>query len=84
MFRDPIYSRLNGWYFFSDWCTGILWAADTNSGPTWSAFNVDSMGTFLITGFGEGENGELYVMSSWSILQITDPDNDNIFANGFE
>lgn len=83
-FRDPLYSRLNGWYFFTDWATGILWAADPNSGASWSAYNVASMGTFDITGFGEGENGEVYIVSNWFIRQIIDPDNDNIFANGFE
>lgn len=85
-FRDTNYPRLNGWYFFSDWCTGTLWAADSSSGETWDAFNVGSMGTFLVTGFGEGENGELYVMSHWVILQISDPKgfNDIIFENSFE
>ena len=85
-FRDANYPRLNGWYFFSDWCTGTLWAADTNSGETWETYNVGSMGTFLVTGFGEGENGEIYVMSHWVILQITDPGgfSDVIFENGFE
>ncbi len=83
-FRDPNYPRLNGWYFFNDWCTGILWAADTNPGSTWNAFNVGSMGTFFITGFAEGENGELYVVSNWKIFQITDSVTNAIFANGFE
>ncbi len=83
-FRDPVYPRLNGWYFYNDWCTGILWAADTNSGSTWNAFNVGSMGTFFITGFAEGENGELYIVSNWKIFQITDSITDVVFANGFE
>jgi len=83
-FRDPLYSVLNGWYFFSDWCTGTLWAADALNSNSWNTFNIASLGTFLVTGFGEGENGELYVMSSWSILHITTPISDLIFMNGFE
>jgi hypothetical protein len=83
-FRDAAYPRLNGWYFFTDWGTGILWAADPDSGATWSAFNVGEMGTFFITGFSEGENGELYVVSNWKILQIVDPIIDVVFVDDFE
>ena len=80
IYRDPSYSRLNGWYFFTDWCTGTLWAAESNNGASWNAYNIASMGTFLVTGFGEGENGEVYVMSFWTIQQIIDPNTDIIFA----
>lgn len=83
-FRDSNYPALNNWYFFSDWCTGILWASEVDSSNSWSAFNVGSMGTFFITGFGEGENGELYVISNWKIFQITSSAVDAVFANGFE
>ncbi|MCF6300875.1 MAG: PQQ-dependent sugar dehydrogenase [Proteobacteria bacterium] len=82
-YRGSQFSSLSGWYFYTDWATGFLWAAEPGAGTTWNAYNVASMGTFSVTGFGEGENGELYVIRNWIISQIIDP-TDLIFLNGFE
>ncbi|MDX1569928.1 MAG: PQQ-dependent sugar dehydrogenase [Xanthomonadales bacterium] len=72
-------SRLDGVYFFGDFCTGELFAA-AEGGGTWSFQVVGRTGN--ISGFGEGLEGELYVVSyGGTIERISDP---AIFRSGFE
>ena len=82
-YRGQSYSRLRGWYFYTDWCTGLLWAAEPDNQNSWSAYHVASLSPFGFTGFGESETGELYVTGSWRVMQVIDP-GDVIFINGFE
>ena len=46
----------------------MLWAAEPGVGETWDVYNVDSIGTFVATGFGEGEDGELYIAAGWRLI----------------
>ncbi len=78
--ESPAFSN---WYFFTDWCTGVLWAAEENGGGSWTAHDVGDLGTFSVTGFGETEGGELVAAGGWRIVRIFDPTNA-IFADGFE
>lgn len=85
-YRGHLFSRLQGWYFFSDWCTGQLWAAEPDAeGTTWTSHFIENIGTFSYTGYAEGQDGELYVVGGFSLLQVVDVDGpDPFFGDGFE
>ncbi|SDD43682.1 PQQ-dependent sugar dehydrogenase [Aquimonas voraii] len=86
-YRGPVFAA-QGQYFYGDYCSGDVWAAASSGGggfahPASALQNVE----FGITSFGEGEDGELYlVKSGGSLLRLngarTSP--DFIFADGFE
>ena len=82
-YRGSDYSLLQGWYFYKDWCTGTLWAAEPDGLGGWSSFKVEELGGFGFTGFAEGEDGELYLAGGFELLQIVDP-TQGIFTDGFE
>jgi uncharacterized protein (TIGR03437 family) len=58
-YRGRQFPQLWGIYFYGDYCSGRLYAANDDSGA-WRAENPRSTG-FLISTFGEDEAGELYV-----------------------
>lgn len=74
------FSALVGYYFFSDWCTGQLWAAWQDGGG-WSSQAVLDLDTFTFTGFAEDEAGELYLAGGFRLLRIIA---DEVFGDGFE
>ena len=65
-------AALKGWqgaYFYSDYCSGKLWAL-TQDGAVWTNTLVLSTG-YPITSFGEDAQGELYVVArSGEIYQM--------------
>ncbi len=59
-YRGKRYPKMNGVYFYGDFCTGIIRGATLNSTNTWDTRDLlDS--SISISAFGEDENGELYV-----------------------
>jgi glucose/arabinose dehydrogenase len=77
--------RLQGYYFYSDSCSGTLWWADA-TGAVWDGGNDTQHDTGLssdgVYGFGEGEQGDLYIaFGSGSVKRIV---TDLIFAHNFE
>lgn len=76
-YRGEAYPDLRGFYFYTDWSEGTLWAAE----PSWTPYAVADLGSGF-TGFGEGENGELYMVAGNRLLRVTDP--TTVFADGFE
>jgi glucose/arabinose dehydrogenase len=59
-YRGARYPALRGLYFFTDFCSGDLWAARESATGNWTASVV--LDTALDpTTFGEDENGELYL-----------------------
>ncbi len=83
-YRGDDYIGMQGWYFYSDWCTGILWAAEpTTRGSGWNSFNVGTVFPFTTTGYGESEDGELYAVGGEQLFQITST-STLIFNDGFE
>jgi glucose/arabinose dehydrogenase len=56
-------SRLRGWYFFGDFCSGRIWRLKVGSGGGLVGARRLVRDTSLnITSFGEGRFGELYVV----------------------
>lgn len=73
-----------GTYIYGDFCTGDLYWSENKNG-TWSGFATLADTFTNIRGFGEDEAGNLYYVSSSSVVQITDSNYDDvIFADGFE
>ena len=64
---------LRGWYLFADYCTGTIMALDPLTGPAppiREALRTD----LRIPSFGEGEDGELYVVDiNGGIYQVLGP-----------
>jgi len=76
-YRGQAYPTLRGFYFYTDWSEGTLWAAE----PAWTPYAVADLG-FGFTGFGEDEDGELYMVAGNRLVRVTDP--TTVFADGFE
>lgn len=71
IYRGEQFPELWGNYFFTDFCTGIIWAMVQQADGTWQSQIVfDS--ERLVASFGEDQNGELYLLDhqSGEILQI--------------
>ncbi|UXI68451.1 PQQ-dependent sugar dehydrogenase [Tahibacter amnicola] len=82
VYRGPLPS-MRGTYFYSDSCTGTLWWADT-TGATWDSggLNNTGLGSGGVYGFGEDENGEIYVAEGGGEIHRLAP--NTIFTDGFE
>jgi uncharacterized repeat protein (TIGR01451 family) len=62
VYRGSQYPALAGYYFYADYGSGRLWSM-TKTGPTsWSTPEQELDAPFLISAFGEDEQGELYVV----------------------
>lgn len=85
-YRGNDYPGLYGWYFYTDWCDGKFWAAEPNQSASWDSYNLGTLiGSFTVTGMGEGDDGELYIMGGESLYQLVGiPLPDLIFADDFE
>jgi glucose/arabinose dehydrogenase len=68
VYRGSAYPELQGLYFFGDFVSGNMWALTSDGYEATSLPRVSNP-----AGFGEDENGELYVLSySGNIYQIVD------------
>jgi glucose/arabinose dehydrogenase len=86
-YRGPVVPA-RGDYLYGDYCSGDVWVANQPAPGSFThpASARQNVG-FGITSFGEGQDGELYlVKSNGQIMRLegvrTDP--NFIFANGFE
>ncbi len=60
VYRGQQFPELAGNYFFADFCQNIIWSLVNNNGE-WLQNEV-YQGDFRVSSFGEGVNGELYVL----------------------
>jgi len=65
VYRGRLYPALVGRYFFADYVNGKIWSlTKTGEAPvTWSPPVLELDTSFTISAFGEGEDGELYVVN---------------------
>jgi len=72
-YRGTRFPRYQGLYFYSDWCTGKIWAAREVAGEWHNLEGLDSQ--LRINTFGEDAEGELYAGndSSGIIYRLVDP-----------
>jgi glucose/arabinose dehydrogenase len=72
VYRGPTYPRMQGVYFYGDYCSGRIWGLRRTASVWESRELMDS--TLNISTFGEDESGRLYVGSLGGTLwEITDP-----------
>ncbi len=66
-------AALQGFYFYSDYCSGRIWALKQENGNWYSRMILDS--PHSVSTFGEDEAGNLYLanLSTGVIYQITSP-----------
>ena len=81
-YRGSVFPSLAGFYFYSDWCSGRLWAAESDGGSGWITHDLLAIGSFQFTGFGESEDGELYIAGGFEVVRVIAV--AEIFADGFE
>jgi glucose/arabinose dehydrogenase len=76
---------LRGTYVFADFCTARVWFAEEVGGGSWTFSEWDNLAG-SIYGFGEDEDGELYLSTGGSILRFESASDcsEVIFADGFE
>jgi hypothetical protein len=74
VYRGAAYPALTGTYFFTDYCSGTLWALAHDPSGGWQRVEVlPSPSSFAgYSSFGEDEAGELYVtaLGSGTVYQI--------------
>ena len=72
VYRGSAIADLVGWYVFGDFVTGVILAIPADSQPGVEPTELLTPG-LAIASFGEGENGELYIVDyGGSIYEITD------------
>ncbi len=59
IYRGEQYPRLEGVYFFADYCSGRIWGLRRQDGDWQSHLLLDA--PFPISGFGEDQAGEIYL-----------------------
>ncbi|WP_019988653.1 PQQ-dependent sugar dehydrogenase [Rudanella lutea] len=73
VYRGERYPELQGWYIYGDWNAGTIWTLRRNT-ATGTYQNVQQAASVAnLVSFGEGADGELYVLSfnSGTLYQIT-------------
>jgi glucose/arabinose dehydrogenase len=72
VYRGSTFPALQGGYFFSDYCSGTLWAIPAGARPGRPPFELLET-EYSISSFGEDEDGELYVtdLSAGAVFQLT-------------
>lgn len=70
VYRGQQYPALNGYYFFADYCSGIIWMLPAGDTDTEAVVVAES--GLVISSFGEDSAGELYVLdhSEGTVYQI--------------
>ena len=61
VYRGQAYPWLNGWYFYGDYLTGMIWVTRQTQPGVWSGAQKQFPG-LKISSFGEDENGEVYLV----------------------
>ncbi len=62
VYRGEAIPALDGYYLFSDWCSGRIWAAYRDSAENWRFEEIMNT-SFQVSSFGQDEAGEVYVVA---------------------
>lgn len=79
VYRGSAVPALYGHYLYGDWCTGVMWSADTNQGLTPEVLPLTLSG---VQAFGRDMNGEVYVTQGTVVYRIAFE--DEIFSDSLE
>jgi glucose/arabinose dehydrogenase len=61
VYRGPTFPDFYGRYFYADFASGRIWSVGMAAGGDWSAPDLELDTPFMISTFGEDEQGELYI-----------------------
>lgn len=81
-YRGHLIGGLPGTYIFGDYCSGRIWFATEESSGTWTR-SLWRDSSLSISGFGEDESGELYVVNLGGTIHRFESAS-SIFTDGFE
>jgi glucose/arabinose dehydrogenase len=72
VYRGQEFPALNGLYIYGDFCSGTLWALTSTGQDQWASAVVGETDA-LISSFGEGEDGEIYLtdLGSGTVFLVT-------------
>jgi glucose/arabinose dehydrogenase len=73
VYRGPGAPRMQGIYFYGDYCTGFIWGLRQN-GATWENQLLADTALTRLTSFGEDEAGNLYAtdLNTGSVYRLID------------
>jgi len=73
VYRGPGAPRMQGIYFYGDYCTGFIWGLRQN-GETWENQLLADTALTRLTSFGEDEAGNLYAtdLNTGSVYRLID------------
>jgi glucose/arabinose dehydrogenase len=73
VYRGSLYPRMQGVYFFADYCSGRLWGLRRDGNSWHSTQLLDS--PYTVSTFGEDEAGNVYLADygRGDVYQVTDP-----------
>lgn len=71
VYRGSAFPELVGVYLYGDFCSGKLWGMVKNASNQWVSTLIANTG-YNISSFGEGEDGELYILDyGGQLIHIT-------------
>ena len=73
VYRGQQYSRLQGVYFYGDYCSGTIWGLKGTGTTVQNGRLLDT--SYSVSTFGEDEAGEVYLadLGNGDIYRVTDP-----------
>ncbi|MEM1181611.1 MAG: PQQ-dependent sugar dehydrogenase [Acidobacteriota bacterium] len=85
VYRGSEIPSLSGYILFNDWCSGETFFANQTSPGVWTTTQWDDVPGFNLVGYGEDENGEIYLTLGEEIQRLVSPSGaGRIFQDGFE
>ena len=82
VYRGATMPDLRGYVLFNDWCTGDTFFAHRDNAGIWSVSPWTAVAGFSLVGYGEDEQGEIYLALGEDIGRLTSP--STVFGDGFE
>ncbi len=72
VYRGSQYTSIDGAYFFTDYCSGTIWALTRDVSGKWTQTEV-AQGSTGYSSFGQDGNGELYIcdLDNGTIYHLT-------------
>jgi len=75
VYRGPSFEAFDGWYFYTDLCSGLYWAVSQLGGATFEQ-DLGSIGQSFVSTWGEDVWGEMYFANSNGLYRLLDPNDE--------
>jgi len=77
IYRGPSFEAFQGWYFYTDFCTGVHWAVTQAAGETIEQ-DFGTIGLGGVRTYGEDVWGEVYMGNGSGIHRLLNPDEGEV------